>query len=81
MKLLRLDRLDIRPRLTLCFAFIGLAILAGDAILLQQFIRVRTQADRLSAADRKFIAVMQAHVNLLMFHERVDALLHSADTA
>jgi signal transduction histidine kinase/HAMP domain-containing protein len=72
-----LRRLNIRPRLTLCFAFIILAMLAGNAVLLWQFNRARAQAERLSGVDQKFIAVLQAHINLVSFHERLDALAHS----
>jgi PAS domain S-box-containing protein len=74
-----LDRLNIRPRLTLCFAVIILAMLAGNAVLLWQFDRARVQAERLSAVDQKFIAVLQAHINLMTFHEKVDALAPSDD--
>jgi len=74
---LSLDRLTIRPRLTLCFALIILVMLAGNAVLLWQFDRARAQAERLSRVDRKFIAVLQAHINLVSFHQRVDTLVHS----
>jgi signal transduction histidine kinase/HAMP domain-containing protein len=72
-----LGRLNIRPRLTLGFAFIILAMLAGNAVLLWQFDRARAQAERLSRVDQKFIAVLQAHLNLVSFHERLNALAHS----
>ena len=77
MEKLSLDRLTIRPRLTLCFALIILVMLAGNAVLLWQFDRARAQAERLSRVDRKFIAVLQAHINLVSFHQRVDTLVHS----
>ncbi len=79
MKTFALGRLNIRPRLTLCFAFIILAMLAGSAVLLWQFNRARAQAERLSRVDRKFIAVLQAHINLVSLHESLDALAHSDD--
>jgi len=72
-----LRRLNIRPRLSLCFALIMLAMLVGNAVLLWQFNRARAQADRLSRVDQKFIAVLQAHINLVLFHERLDALAAS----
>jgi C4-dicarboxylate-specific signal transduction histidine kinase len=72
-----LGRLKIRPRLTLCFALIILAMLAGNAVLLWQFDRARAQAERLSSVDRKFIAVLQAHINLVSFHQRVGTLAHT----
>jgi signal transduction histidine kinase/HAMP domain-containing protein len=77
VKKLSLNRLNIRPRLMLCFAVIILAMLAGNAVLLWQFDRARAQAERLSAVDQKFITVLQAHINLVSFHERLNALAHS----
>jgi signal transduction histidine kinase/HAMP domain-containing protein len=74
VKTFSLSRLNIGPRLTLCFVFIILAMLAGNAVLLWQFDRARAQAERLSAVDQKFIAVLQAHLNLVSFHEKLDAL-------
>ena len=75
-----LRRLNIRPRLNLCFAFIIMAMLAGNAVLLWQFNRARAQAERLTRVDQKFIAVLQAHINLVQFHERLDALADSDDS-
>jgi hypothetical protein len=43
----RLDRLNIGLRLTLCFAFIILAMLVGDAVLRWQFHVVQGQTERL----------------------------------
>lgn len=76
MKTFLLRRLNIGPRLTLCFVFIILMMLAGNAILLWQFDRERAQAERLSRVDQKYIVVLQAHINLLSAHERLDALAH-----
>jgi hypothetical protein len=76
-----LDRLNIGPRLTLCFAFIILAMLLGNAVLLWQFHRVSVQAERLSGVDQELIAVLQAHTNLMSFYERLDELAHSENTA
>jgi hypothetical protein len=77
VKTFSLDRLNIRRRLKLCFAVIIVAMLAANAVLLWQFDRARAQAERLNSVDQKFIAVLQAHINLMMFHERLDALAHS----
>src|SRR6185295_15578521 len=52
-------------------------MLAGNAVLLWQFDRARAQAERLSRVDQKFIAVLQAHINLVSFHERLNAVAHS----
>jgi len=80
-KTLRLHRLNIGPRLTLCFAFIILAMLVGSAVVLWQFQVVRGQTERLRGVDQLFILVLEAHTNLMSFYERLDALAHSEDTA
>src|SRR5258707_5835321 len=77
----RLHRLNIGPRLTLCFAFIILAMLVGSAVVLWQFQVVRGQTERLRGVDQMFILVLEAHTNLMSFYERLDALAHSEDTA
>ena len=80
-KIVHLERLNIGPRLTLCFAFIILAMLAGNAVLLWQFHQARGQADRLSGVDKELITVLEAHANLLTVYERLDALARSENTA
>jgi len=79
VKTLFLGRLNIRPRLTICFGFIILAMLVGNAVLLWQFDRARVQTERLRGVNQKFIAVLQAHINLMSFHEKLDALAHADD--
>jgi PAS domain S-box-containing protein len=80
-KTFHLHRLNIGPRLTLCFVFIILAMLVGNAVLLWQFRLVRAQAERLSGVDQELIAALQVHTNLMSFYERLDVLAHSEDTA
>jgi PAS domain S-box-containing protein len=80
-KTLRLHRLNIGPRLTLCFAFIILAMLVGSAVVLWQFQIVRGQTERLRGVDQMLILVLQAHTNLMSFYERLDGFAHSEDTA
>ena len=80
-KTARLHRLNIGPRLTLCFAFIILAMLVGNAVALWQFQIVRGQAERLRGVDQMLILVLQAHTNLMSFYERLDSFAHSEDTA
>ena len=75
-----LDRLNIGPRLTLCFLSIILALLLGNAVLLWQFHQARVQAERLRGVDQELIAVLQTHINLMSFYERLDALAHSEST-
>jgi C4-dicarboxylate-specific signal transduction histidine kinase len=64
--------LNIGPRLTLCFAFIVLAMMAGSAVLVWQFQIVRGQAERSRGFDQELILVLQAHTNLMSFYEGLD---------
>jgi PAS domain S-box-containing protein len=73
------DRLNIGPRLMVGFMFIILSMLAADAVILWQFDVVRTQAVRLNDVDQKLIAVLRAHISVLAFHDRLDALADSED--
>jgi PAS domain S-box-containing protein len=77
----RVPRLNIGPRLTLCFVFIILAMLIGNAVLLWEFHLVRVQTERLNGVDQELIVVLQAHTNLMSFYERLDALAHSENSA
>src|SRR5262245_28163535 len=77
----RLQRIDIGPRLSLCFLLIIVAMLAGNAVLLWQFQQSQRQAERLTGVDQELIVVLQAHTSLMSFYERLDALAHSQDTA
>ncbi len=78
---LRLHRLKISRRLTLCFLFIILALLLGNAVLLWQFHLARAQADRLSGVDQELITILEAQTSLMAFYERLDVLAHSEDTS
>ena len=75
-----LDRLNIGPRLTLCFLSIIVVLLLGNAVLLWQFHQARAQAERLRGVDQELIAVLQSHVSLMSFYERLEALTHSENT-
>jgi transcriptional regulator with GAF, ATPase, and Fis domain/HAMP domain-containing protein len=72
-------RLNIGPRLTLCFVIIILAMLAGNAVLLWQFHLAQAQAERLSGVDRELITVLQVHTDLMSFLERLNMLARSED--
>lgn len=76
-RILQPHRLNIGSRLTLCFVFIILAMLLGNAVMLWQFFRARSQAERLSGVDQELIAVLQTHVNLMSFYESLDLLAQS----
>jgi formate hydrogenlyase transcriptional activator len=77
MKIPNLDRLDIGPRLTLCFVVIILLMLAGNAFLLWQFHLVRVQQGQLTGVDQELIAVLRFQSDLLSFHGKLDELAHS----
>ena len=74
-------RLNIGPRLTICFLFIILAMLVENAVLLWQFHLVPAEAERLRGVDQELIAVLQAHTRLMSVYERLDELAHSRNTA
>ena len=77
----RLHRLNIGPRLTVCFLLIILALLAGNVVSLWQFQLARSQGERLSGVDQELIAVLQADTSLRSFYERLDVLADSENTS
>jgi PAS domain S-box-containing protein len=79
MKIPNVDRLNIGPRLTLCFVFIILLMLGGNGLLLWQFHLVRLQAERLTSVGQELIAVLRFQSDLLSFHARLDELAQSED--
>ncbi len=58
-------RLNIGPRLLLCFALIILATLAGDVIVLWQFHAVQAQTERLDEYDEELVTVLRVHSDVL----------------
>jgi PAS domain S-box-containing protein len=74
-------RLNIGPRLTIGFGIIVLAMLIANAVLLWQLHQGRAQAERLSGVDQELIGVLQAHVDLMSFYERLDLLAQSRNAA
>lgn len=74
-------RLNIGPRLALCFVLIIVAMLIGDAIVMWQFQTVRNQAGRLNGYDQEFVAVLRVHESLLSFHDKLEALADDQDPA
>jgi PAS domain S-box-containing protein len=78
-KTLLVDRLNIGPRLIVCFVFIILAMLGSDAVVLWQFHLARAQAERLNGVDQKLVAVLRLHASLLAFHDRLEELGESED--
>jgi len=72
-------RLNIGPRLILCFVFIVLSMSGGDVILLWQFHIVRLQAERLDGLDKELVAVLRLHASLLAFQDRLEAIANYED--
>ena len=62
-------RLNIGPRLVLCFALIIVLMLAGDAIVLWQFHIVHAQAERLNEYDEELVTVLRVHSDMLKFRD------------
>src|SRR5580693_10273022 len=79
MKIPSLARLDIGPRLTLCFVVIILLMLGGNGLLLWQFHLVRAQEARVTGVGQELIAVLRFQSDLLSFHARLDELAQSED--
>jgi signal transduction histidine kinase/HAMP domain-containing protein len=72
-------RLNIGPRLILCFVFIVLSMSGGDVFLLWQFHIVRLQAERLDGLDKELVAVLRLHASLLAFQDRLEAIANYED--
>jgi len=77
MKIPNLDRLNIAPRLTLCFVVIIFLMLGGNALLLWQFHSVRVQEERLTGVDQELIAVLRFQTDLLSFHDKLEEFARS----
>jgi PAS domain S-box-containing protein len=67
-------RLNIGPRLVLCFALIIVSMLAGDVIVLWQFHIVQAQAERLNEYDEELATVLRIHSDLLKFRDALESL-------
>lgn len=80
-KSLLVDRLNIGPRLIVCFVFIMVSMLAGDAVVLWQFHLTRAQAERLNGVDQTLVAVLRVRGSLLAFHDRLEELGESEDAS
>src|SRR5271168_5445675 len=66
-------RLNIGPRLVLCFALIIVLMLAGDAIVLWQFHIVQAQAERLNEYDEELVTVLRVHSDMLKFRDTLES--------
>ena len=73
-------RLNIGPRLVLCFALIILSMLVGDVIVLWQFHIVQAQAERLNEYDEELVTVLHVHSDLLKFRDALESLANAKDS-
>jgi len=67
-------RLNIGPRLVLCFALIIVLMVAGDVIVLWQFHIVQAQAKRLDEYDEELVTVLRVHSDVLKFRDTLESL-------
>ena len=73
-------RLNIGPRLVLCFALIIASMLVGDVIVLWQFHVVRAQAERLNQYDEELVTVLRVHSDLLKFRDALESLANAKNS-
>lgn len=73
-----MHRLNTGRRLIICLGIVVLAMLVGDGVLLWQYHQAREDAEQLRGFDRELIAVLQAHIRVMSFYERLDQLARSA---
>ena len=74
-------RLNIGPRLVLCFALIIVLMFAGDVIVLWQFHLVQAQAERLDEYDEELVTVLRVHSDLLKLRDTLESLANAKDSA
>src|ERR1700691_4686482 len=74
-------RLNIGPRLVLCFALIIVLMFAGDVIVLRQFHLVQAQAERLDEYDEELVTVSRVHSDLLKLRDTLESLANAKDSA
>jgi PAS domain S-box-containing protein len=67
-------RLNIGPRLILCFALIIVSMLAGDVIVLWQFHIVQAQAGRLNEYDEELVTVLRVRSDMFKFRDTLESL-------
>jgi PAS domain S-box-containing protein len=73
-------RLNIGPRLVLCFALIIVLMVAGDVIVLWQFHIVQAQAARLDEYDEELVTVLRVHSDMLKFRDTLESLAHTRNS-
>ena len=73
-------RLNIGPRLVLCFALIIVLMFAGDVIVLWQFHIVQAQAERLDEYDEELVTVLRVHSDMLKFRDTLESLANARNS-
>jgi len=73
-------RLNIGPRLVLCFALIIVSMLAADVIVLWQFHIVQAQARRLDDYDDELVTVLRVHSDMLKFRDALESLANARNS-
>ena len=74
-------RLNIGPRLVLCFALIIVLMVASDVIVLWQFHVVQAQAERLDEYDEELVTVLRVHSDMLKFRDTLESLANARNSA
>jgi len=72
---------NINRRLTLCFIFVIVLMLAGNGVLLWQLHLIRVQVERLNGVNEELIEVLRVHAGLLSVYDRLGVLARSEDSA
>jgi PAS domain S-box-containing protein len=73
-------RLNIGPRLVLCFALIIVLMFAGDVIVLWQFHIVQAQAERLDEYDEELVTLLRVHSDVLKFRDTLESLANARNS-
>jgi PAS domain S-box-containing protein len=73
-------RLNIGPRLVLCFALIIVLMFAGDIIVLWQFHIVQAQVERLNEYDEELVTVLRVHSDMLKFRDTLESLTNARNS-
>jgi PAS domain S-box-containing protein len=73
-------RLNIGPRLILCFGLIIFSMLVGDVIVLWQFHTVQAQAEQLNDYNEELVTVLHVHSDLLRFRDALESLANAKDS-
>jgi C4-dicarboxylate-specific signal transduction histidine kinase len=73
-------RLNIGPRLVLCFALIIVLMFAGDVIVLWQFHIVQAQAARLDEFDEELVTVLRIHSDVLKLRDTLESLVNARNS-